>query len=134
MENLLKETENVLFENGKTFDDLIVAAGSLFRFPISIFRKLADTEYDHDFGAPKVAEDLVLIGKNFWLERQEYDGKEWWEYKEMPKYDDLPVLIPKSLTVEQAYKNGEDITGGWESLYRLNMKALPGNMIRYDNL
>jgi hypothetical protein len=27
---------------------------------------------------------LRLIGKTFWIERAEYDGSEWWVYKEIP--------------------------------------------------
>ena len=29
--------------------------------------------------------DLVLVGKDWWLKRYEYDGDECWEYKEQPK-------------------------------------------------
>jgi hypothetical protein len=28
---------------------------------------------------------LQLVGETFWIERAEYDGSEWWEYKEIPK-------------------------------------------------
>lgn len=28
------------------------------------------------------ATDLIVCGKNWWLERHEYDGAEWWEFKE----------------------------------------------------
>ena len=29
--------------------------------------------------------DLLIVGKDFWLERVEYDGSEWWEFKTMPR-------------------------------------------------
>ena len=32
-----------------------------------------------------MAEDLVVVGDNWWIERRDYDGSEWWEYKEKPK-------------------------------------------------
>ena len=35
--------------------------------------------------ALEVAEDLVVVGDNWWIERHEYDGNEWWEYKEKAK-------------------------------------------------
>ncbi len=123
MANLLKETDAVLAENGKTFDDLIAVTGHDFQFPVSVFRTLADTDYDSGYGAPEVAEDMVLIGDGFWLERHEYDGSEWWEYKEMPQYQNLPVRTPKALTVRQANKNGEDVSCGWETLSNLNKKV-----------
>lgn len=27
---------------------------------------------------------LIVVGKDFWLERHEYDGSEWWEFKSIP--------------------------------------------------
>ena len=27
---------------------------------------------------------LVVVGKDFWLERNNYDGSEWWEFKQVP--------------------------------------------------
>lgn len=50
------------------------------------FEKIAKkSDYDSGFGAARVAEDLVVVGDNWWIERHEYDGNEWWEYKEKPK-------------------------------------------------
>ena len=115
MRNLLKETEEILANAGKNFDDLIFAAGNTFRFPISVFRELADVNYNSGFGSPEVATDLILVGKDFWLERREYDGSEWWEYKEFPKCDDLPIVYPKALIV-----NGI----GWETLEEINKNVL----------
>lgn len=31
-----------------------------------------------------VATDLVLVGDDWWIERAEYDGSEWWEFKSIP--------------------------------------------------
>jgi len=45
------------------------------------FKEVANVEYDSGFGSPQVAEDLIIMGSDFWLERHEYDGSEWWEYK-----------------------------------------------------
>lgn len=51
------------------------------------FFEFLDTEYDSGFGGEE------LFGKIWfwdysWLERAEYDGSEWWEYKkyEIPDY------------------------------------------------
>lgn len=118
--NLLKETQNILSTNEKTFDDLIVAAGKDFKFPISEFIKLANIEYDDGYGWSEVATDLVLIGRDFWLERNDYDGAEWWEFKTPPKYEHLPILYPNSLTVGQAKVDCGDYT-----LHDLNKELFP---------
>lgn len=53
-------------------------------------RKFSNVEYDDGYGWPELAQDLVVIfNDKSWLEREEYDGAEWWEYKK------CPVLISK---------------------------------------
>ena len=83
--NLLKETKEVLQENGKTLNDIKWIGSYAFKIDkevaLEIFKK---TNYDEGYGAQEVATDLLVVGDNWWLERHEYDGSEWWEYKEMP--------------------------------------------------
>lgn len=45
-------------------------------------------------GAQHVATDLVLVGDDWWIERCEYDGSEWWEFKTIPteKVKVVPIL------------------------------------------
>ena len=31
-----------------------------------------------------VALDLVVVGEGWWLERCDYEGAEWWEFKTLP--------------------------------------------------
>ena len=85
--NLLQETMNALKENGKTPADVrwvgrasISAKSSWDDFP-----KQADFEYNNGYGWPEIPKDLVVVGDNWWLERAEYDGSEWWEFKTIPK-------------------------------------------------
>ena len=118
--NLYKETMNCLAEHGKTFDDVVAICGNEFRIKKDDFIKLSNVEYDSGFGAPEVAEDLVVVGDGFWLERHEYDGSEWWEYKSIPEYKDLPFVKISALTVTQAHNNGIDCSCGWETLSRIN--------------
>ena len=116
MTNLLNETKNVLKEHNKTLKDVVAIQGNNFGITIDKFIALADTNYDAGYGSPKVAEDLVVIGKDWWLERHEYDGSEWWEYKEIPSV--LPINDEVyALTVNQSC---EDISCGWETLSRIN--------------
>ena len=41
--------------------------------------------YDNGYGGNEIPMDLIVVGKDFWLERHTYDGAEWWEYKEIPE-------------------------------------------------
>lgn len=84
MKNLKNETLKILYENGKRMEDVCWVGGDDFSIPISLFWELADQEYDNSYGAQIVAVDLVVVGNDFWLERHEYDGSEWWEFKEKP--------------------------------------------------
>ena len=34
-----------------------------------------------------MAIDLKIIGKDWWMERREYDGAEWWEFKKAPFFN-----------------------------------------------
>ena len=49
------------------------------------FSELANHDYDNGFGANEVSLYLKVVGKDWWLERHEYDGSEWWEFKSMPE-------------------------------------------------
>lgn len=86
MTNLWEETMRMLVAHGKTFENVEYVQGSNFGITKENFEKVAKkSKYYSGFGAAKVAEDLVIVGDDWWLERHEYDGSEWWEYKETPK-------------------------------------------------
>lgn len=84
MSNLLQETTEELIACGKTWDDVLWIGGSEFTISVEDFKKLANREYDSGYGAQEVATDLKIVGKDWWMERGEYDGSEWWDYKEYP--------------------------------------------------
>lgn len=104
MKNLLFETRDVLEEHGKTFEDVKWIGNKNFYVDIDKFMELADTEYNSNYGCEKVANDLIIVGSNWWLERNEYDGAEWWEFKQMPKKPKKELEL-KALTSNQAEKN-----------------------------
>jgi len=82
--NLLKETVKILEENKKTLND-IVWFGNKSMSAVDIdLSKFLNVEYDAGYGGNEICSGLILVGKNFWLERGEYDGSEWWEFKKMP--------------------------------------------------
>jgi len=83
MNNLLEDTREVLEENGKTIFDILWFGNDKFVFDCDI-QALFNIEYDSGFGGAEIPEDLIVVGADFWIERHEYDGSEWWEYKTMP--------------------------------------------------
>lgn len=83
--NLLKETIEVLKEHGKTEKDVLWVGCEKFYTDWEHFKKIADVEYDNGFGEEEVACDLLVVGEDFWLEREEYDGSEWWIFREFPQ-------------------------------------------------
>lgn len=84
--NLWDETIENLTAYGKAFEDVCYIQGADFKITKENFKQVAKkSDYYAGWGSAKVAEDLVLVGKGWWLERSEYDGSEWWDFKEMPK-------------------------------------------------
>ena len=83
--NLLKETIKILEENNKTVKDVLWIGTSESKINWSEFEILGDFNYDSGFGGAIINSDLIVRGKGFWLERHEYDGSEWWEFKTLPK-------------------------------------------------
>jgi hypothetical protein len=119
MNNLLKETLEELEAKGKKESDVKWVGTSTHKTTWEDFKRIADVEYEAGYGAPKVAQDLLIVGENWWLERSEYDGSEWWNYKELPK-EPTEIIELKALTVNQADDLGYDVTGGWENLLSIN--------------
>ena len=50
----------------------------------TFIRLAADINYDCGYGSAEIDRDLMVAGDGWWLERGEYDGAEWWEYKRNP--------------------------------------------------
>lgn len=54
----------------------------------------------------------MIVGDDWWMERHEYDGSEWWEFKELPKKPTF-IDVPNRVLVT------EDMVG-WCSLEKIN--------------
>lgn len=109
--NLFEETIKELKEHGKTIDDIRWVGCKDYSIFFEDFIELArNTNYDDGYGAPQVCIDLLVVGKDFWLERHEYDGSEWWEYKS------IPVLPFRVNIVKRLVAKGI----GWETLEEAN--------------
>lgn len=114
--NLLEETKEALKDNGYSLKDVDWVGCWAFRIPMEAFIEAADVEYDEGFGSPKVAEDLVVALKDgSRLERAEYDGSEWWEFRERPGKPNTVWDGAVALTVNQV----DGSRCGWESLAKL---------------
>lgn len=83
--NLLQETLEVLKNNELTPDDVYWVGTDKAHTSWENFAKVADVTYDAGFGGQEVATDLIIVGQNWWMERHEYDGSEWWEFKQLPQ-------------------------------------------------
>ena len=101
--NLLEETKLTLKAHGYTMDDISWVGCDEFKIPVEEFVERADTVYDNCFGGQEVAKDLVVVLKDgSWLERDEYDGAEWWDFKAKKKEPTVTYAGKVALTAHQA--------------------------------
>ena len=106
--NLLEETIQCLDKHGKSEKDITYVLGKRqdekdywtelkFMTSWELFKEIANnTDYDNGFGGNYISMGLKIVGKTFWLERGEYDGSEWWEYKEFPNLEDYEYTQDES--------------------------------------
>jgi hypothetical protein len=109
MENLLEETQQKLENNGKTPNDVkwVGYKNGTKATSWEGFVKLAkDHNYDNGYGGENIHLSLVVVGDDWWLGRQEYDGSEWWEFFT------LPVLKEKFSELTQENLLAEFIRNG----------------------
>jgi hypothetical protein len=87
MKNLWEETIEVLKNYSLTWDDVdaVILEDDNVVIPKVNFEEVArKTNYNNGFGRAEIRSDLIIVGWNWWLERAEYDGSEWWELKIKP--------------------------------------------------
>ena len=84
IKNLLTETTEKLKEEELTWDDVRFVRTEHNQFTVDEAKKMMDFAYDAGYGGTEVDESLMVVGDDWWLERREYDGSEWWEFKTMP--------------------------------------------------
>ena len=78
---LLEETRHDMKTNNVDESQVAWVGGSEQWFTWDEFCSIANVDYDSGFGGQVVATDLIVVGNGWWLERHEYDGSEWWEFK-----------------------------------------------------
>ena len=82
--NLKEETIQAILSNGKGIADIEWIGSEDIKIPIDNFWEISEFVYDDGFCAQRIPADLVIVGKNWWLERDEYDGSEGGVFKEKP--------------------------------------------------
>ena len=125
-ENLLEETLESLKENNKNPSDVNwVGSESFGWFTWNEFEKIAiNIEYNNGYGTMIIAEDLVVVGDNWWLERHGEDtGVECWVFKTLPQKP-KKHKIPQRIAWKEEYEN-EYYKYGYISLIELNNKLSP---------
>lgn len=88
--NLLEETLEALEDlAGASVHDVIAVQNMASKRMASWkdFAKISsDITYDAGFGIAEISVSLIVLLKDgSWLERQEYDGAEWWRHMVPPK-------------------------------------------------
>lgn len=111
--NLLTETLDALGAYDKSIDDVVWIGCPSFQISKDDFITLANKMYDSGYGWPEVAHDLIVAGYGWWLERAEYDGSEWWEYKTQPTIPQrtlkVKTLFTNDLLSKGLPKNKENV-------------------------
>lgn len=84
---LLDETIYALSNSGKSALNVLWVGSRNGKYALSWeeFTQISQVVYDSGYGGQEIATDLVVVGEDWWLERGEYDGSEWWEFKTTPK-------------------------------------------------
>lgn len=86
LRNFLEETIKCLQDNGKSPSEVLWVGDRLIGyFTWDDFKDVANIEYDPGFGSAEINDQIIIVGDNWWMERQEYDGSEWWEFKTLPQ-------------------------------------------------
>ena len=86
MTNLYIETMEKLRVYGKSYKDIVAIQGYDFSIDVNDFFALAkNINYDEGYGAAHIAADLTIVGEDWWMERDEYDGAENWKFRQKPK-------------------------------------------------
>jgi len=89
-DSLLKETIEAFTSKGKKEEDVLWVGlrsskkDAYRKTSWEDFKKVADFDYDDGYGAHEINDSLIIVGVDWWLERHEYDGSEWWEFKTLP--------------------------------------------------
>lgn len=95
--NLLEETLQCLDEHGKSPSDVRCVVSFPLITDWKSFERNANFDYDDGYGCNNISLDLKIVGDDWWLERSEYDGSEWWSFKSIPHKVDFRKAAPHEI-------------------------------------
>ena len=101
--NLLEETRDFLASKNLTpYDVLYVTDGYRWCDWNTFANAAQNIAYDAGYGRQEINHNLKIVGRqSWWMERREYDGAEWWSFKEpvcRPKErTDTPILLEEEI-------------------------------------
>lgn len=139
--NLYNETLQVLNDHNKSFDDVLNVViiydddyqhnNEEYIIDKNDFIEIAKTiNYDSGYGLPEINESLKILGKDWYMERREYDGSEWWEFKTMPILNQNAKKVDKKELKEYLYCYAKEE----EEYEELKNKALSLGKDKIDNI
>ena len=79
--NLLEETFNAILSSGHCITDIDYVQDDQYSCSWADIQQRFDVEYDSGYGDSYINQLQIVFKDGTWLERAEYDGSEWWEYK-----------------------------------------------------
>lgn len=92
--NLLEETMRMLRKYRKGPSDVVfVTDGDVSVFWRKFAAQAAAFYYDNGYGIQMINANLKVVGADWWLERFEYDGAEWWVFKTRPRHTSKPGTL-----------------------------------------
>lgn len=86
--NLLEKATEVLHKNDRRWEDvrsLQDLDGEYALFGLDAIQHVLDVCHESGYGTQEIANDLVIVGDGWWMDRRCYDGAEWWAFNEQPK-------------------------------------------------
>ena len=92
MKDLYQEIEDALNLFGNTWDDVLWIGSE----EVEIEKEALRVKYVNGHGIQEVPWGLLVVGKDWWLERCEYDGMEGWTHKTYPA---RPKIMVKGANV-----------------------------------
>lgn len=95
--NLLTETIEKLNYHNLTPEDVQWVGNINIKTDWKNFEEISNVEYNNGFGSQNVAVDLLIVGKDWWLERHEHDGSEWWQFKKVPEEPTKNINLTKTV-------------------------------------
>lgn len=102
MTNLWDETMRELANHNLDFDRDVIQVQTVDGYiNKELFKMMAMAiNYDNGYGSAEIREDLLIVGDGWWLERDEYDGSEWWVFRTKPELLENDAGAPKLTTYD----------------------------------